>query len=250
MLGPNIGVCIYPPAASNAPTVDETAQFDRRRQHERDMNYGPFCIKTADLDVSANRFTAVGGSSLANVLSNNKFLQVLQAAENRIGPKGVESLAHALRSNATLLQLDLGDNALEDRGALHLADMLSDGGASQLRGLELKRNRISSRGTEMLAKALETAKWLDHVGLMGNFCGSEWEPYVENLCLKSSVGNGGYPQSPSKLTELGRSSMSKAKDSPSSRKAMVLPDTIPEASDEPEVGEVSQVLASTDGPPK
>jgi len=46
MLGPNIGVCIYPPAASNAPTVDETAQFDRRRQHERDMNYGPFCIKT------------------------------------------------------------------------------------------------------------------------------------------------------------------------------------------------------------
>eukprot|EP00746_Dinoflagellata_sp_MGD_P033898 gnl/MRDRNA2_/MRDRNA2_18094_c0_seq1.p1 gnl/MRDRNA2_/MRDRNA2_18094_c0~~gnl/MRDRNA2_/MRDRNA2_18094_c0_seq1.p1 ORF type:complete len:788 (+),score=161.27 gnl/MRDRNA2_/MRDRNA2_18094_c0_seq1:126-2366(+) len=192
-------------------------------------------LKLVDLDISANRFTEIGTAVLATALSSNNFLQVLQAAENRVGPKGGEALAQALKSNSALLQLDLGDNALEDRGALHFANMLSDGGASQMRSLELRRNRISSRGIELLAKALMSAKWLDHMGLTGNFCGPEWEPYAQNLRLKypgSGIG-GGYPGSPTSaagVVELGRSSMSKTKDvkEPPSRRAMVLPDTVPE----------------------
>jgi Ran GTPase-activating protein (RanGAP) involved in mRNA processing and transport len=112
-----------------------------------------------------------GAEALAQALTENRHLQVLDLDFNEIHGGGAEALAQALRVNTTLTGLYLNSNFIGSDGATALADGLSVNTA--LTDLMLERNRITGEGVAVIFKALEVNTTIAELSLGDSEIGDE-----------------------------------------------------------------------------
>jgi Ran GTPase-activating protein (RanGAP) involved in mRNA processing and transport len=105
------------------------------------------------LDISCNKITAVGASTIAKALTNNTTLGSLYLRGNSLSDTGIQSLTKTLSvSNSRVRLLDLQINGITDEGAKYIAEMLKTN--ATLWYLLLSGNDISDRGVDVLAHVL------------------------------------------------------------------------------------------------
>ncbi|XP_066019167.1 NLR family CARD domain-containing protein 3-like [Pocillopora verrucosa] len=102
--------------------------------------------------------TAVGCSSLANVIKNVQQISHLDLSLNNIGPLGCFEICKLLKCRESQLSwLNLTRNQLTDKAAKYLAKAINSNN-SQLRTLNLSENNISHIGTRHLAEAINNCQ--------------------------------------------------------------------------------------------
>jgi len=114
------------------------------------------------LDISSCKI-GHGAVLFANMLRENKTLQVLNMGSNSIGSAGAELLAMALHDNDTLEELILYGNNIDAVGAYHIAEMLKKN--TGLRKLDLSNNDIGDEGAVFLAEAFKQNETLRNIRL-------------------------------------------------------------------------------------
>jgi len=105
------------------------------------------------LDLTNNNLTDIIVISLSKSLIKNHCLTWLSLYDNRITDTGAEELASCLRDNTTLLKLSLGKNIIGEEGALKFADCLLKAN-STLRVLDLRENDIGEKAKSILKEAI------------------------------------------------------------------------------------------------
>ena len=104
------------------------------------------------LDLKSNAFYNVGASAIADTLTVNSSLRMLNLENNGIHNKGAAAIANALIVNSSLTSLNLKKNRMESEGAFVIAKMLNL--TSSLTSLDLSGNAIWMDGTTSLAEIL------------------------------------------------------------------------------------------------
>ena len=117
--------------------------------------------------------TSQSGESLAEVLTTNKHLEVLDICYNALCDDGIQHLAHALRVNQGLKTLDLVSCGMTDVGLEYVAKSLQDNSVlSELYvwnfGNEDNPNRISKKIIPVLIDCLQNNHTLTKVVLPEN----------------------------------------------------------------------------------
>ncbi|CAB0034680.1 unnamed protein product [Trichogramma brassicae] len=113
----------------------------------------------------------VGISALANGLSVNKGLRILNLNDNTVGPRGAVEIANILHNFNCLEQLNLGDCLLKTRGAIALAEALKQGSYPSLTEINLSFNEIKCRAASVIAEAMSDKTQLASLILDGNIFG-------------------------------------------------------------------------------
>lgn len=91
--------------------------------------------------------------TLADTISRNARLRVLDLSHNNLGSQGLEKLCAGLANNNTLAVLDLTRNLLDERGGIALARTLLRRNKS-IESLYLEQNRMGPRAWQEIAAAL------------------------------------------------------------------------------------------------
>lgn len=128
----------------------------------------------------------VGITALANGLSANPGLRILNLNDNTIGIKGAKALAIALPNFRNLEQLNLGDCLLKTDGSLILAEALAiEGNHAKLTEVNLSTNEIYTRGAELIALAMADKERLVSLQLNGNSFGTEGRAILRKSLAQS-----------------------------------------------------------------
>ena len=102
------------------------------------------------LDLSFNKISSSGATSISEALCVNSSLTHLGLGSNKINSSGASTIANSLQSNRTLIHLNLGGNEIDDSGAKEFAHSLTNHN-NTLGFLNLdENNSISSIGIESL----------------------------------------------------------------------------------------------------
>jgi len=169
------------------------------------------------LGLQRNNIGGDGAISLADALINNHTLEELDLGRNAVGAAGAAALVRATRANCVLAELNLQDNELEVCAAIQMADemraqtpmstvgkrrSMSDhafgkpAGAwtdamSALKSLNLRHNKVGSKGGAALIAAALTNKRLTSLNLAWNCLGLETATVVADLiCGTLTTGCG------------------------------------------------------------
>jgi len=121
--------------------------------------------------------------NLANVLSNNTSLKILDLSYNKIGDIGALHLATSLRYNTTLQKLNLTRNDITDNGATYLGNALKYN--TGLQALNLTRNDITD-GVKKLAEGLFNNTSLKILDLSYNKIGDIGALHLANSLLTNT----------------------------------------------------------------
>ncbi|CAH3176506.1 unnamed protein product, partial [Porites evermanni] len=78
------------------------------------------------LDLSLNKISSSGATSISEALCVNSSLTHLGLGSNKINSSGASAIAKSLQSNRTLIHLDLGGNEIGDSGAKEFAHSLTN----------------------------------------------------------------------------------------------------------------------------
>ncbi|OAD53446.1 Ran GTPase-activating protein 1 [Eufriesea mexicana] len=107
--------------------------------------------------------------ALADGLSFNPGLRILNLNDNTIGLKGAQAIAKALPNFQNLEQLNLGDCLIKTQGSIILAEALAvEGSYSSLTELNLSYNSIGTKGVNPIALAVADKEQLEILQLDGN----------------------------------------------------------------------------------
>jgi len=115
------------------------------------------------LEIGSNGISAIGVSAIAGALSNHLSLEQLSIESNPIQDDGARQLAGVLTSNQKLLLLALNRCGLSDEGANQFAEALKRN--ATLIELDLGVNKIADAGASKLAEALTKNATLRVLGL-------------------------------------------------------------------------------------
>jgi len=127
----------------------------------------------------------VGIAAIAQGLSANPNLRVLNLNDNTIGLKGARALAKALPIFRGLEELNLGDCLLKTKGALSLAEALEiHGNHTSLRCLDLSNNELRADAGNAIAKATHDKSLLTNLQLDGNCFGTEGCENLRQILIK------------------------------------------------------------------
>lgn len=127
----------------------------------------------------------VGVAAIAQGLSVNPNLRVLNLNDNTIGLKGARALARALPTFRGLEELNLGDCLLKTKGALILAEALEiHGNHTSLRYLDLSNNELRMNAGDAIAKAMHDKTLLTNLQLDGNCFGTEGRDSLREVLTK------------------------------------------------------------------
>lgn len=127
----------------------------------------------------------VGIAAIAQGLSANPNLRVLNLNDNTIGLKGARALAKALPTFRGLEELNLGDCLLKTKGALVLAEALEiHGNHTSLRYLDLSNNELRADAGNAIAKAMNDKTLLTNLQLDGNCFGTEGRESLRQILTK------------------------------------------------------------------
>lgn len=110
-------------------------------------------IRLQQLSLCDNILCNLGATRLADAMTNNTTLLMLDMSCNAIGDGGAEKLANALLHNTTLRELNLGCNQIGDEGAEAIASALIQN--KSLRKLWLNSNKIDDDGANKLIQGLK-----------------------------------------------------------------------------------------------
>ena len=152
------------------------------------------------LNVSSNSIGDGGATALAEMLKENRMLDLLNVSSNSIGDGGATALAEMLKENRTLRKLNVSDNSIGDGGATALAEMLKEN--RTLRQLNVSNNSIGDGGATALAEMLKENRTLQQLDVSYNSIGNGGattlaEMLNENRTLQqlsvsnNSIGEGG-----------------------------------------------------------
>ena len=115
-----------------------------------------------------------GITALADGLSANPGLRILNLNDNIVGLKGAQALAKVLPNFRNLEQLNLGDCLLKTEGTVVLAEALAiKGNHPSLTEVNLSFNEIRTRGVKSIALAMADKANLMTLQLDGNSFGKE-----------------------------------------------------------------------------
>ena len=98
------------------------------------------------LNLSHNRISSKGASSLAKILTGNSVLRELDVSGNNLGDGGVRHLSEALPYTKSLKVLELEENGITDAGVLSLAETINE---SRLERLNLNGNQIGDAASSL-----------------------------------------------------------------------------------------------------
>ena len=118
------------------------------------------------LDLSDNPIGDLGVVSLAKALTVNHTLAKLGLSRTQVGGTGVSSVARALTVNTSLTTLDLSDNPIGDLGVVSLAKALTVN--HTLAKLGLSRTQVGGTGVSSVARALTVNTSLTTLDLSDN----------------------------------------------------------------------------------
>ncbi|KOC63112.1 Ran GTPase-activating protein 2 [Habropoda laboriosa] len=114
-----------------------------------------------------------GITEIANGLSSNLGLRILNLNDNTVGFKGAQAIAKALPNFQNLEQLNLGDCLVRTQGGLILAEALRvKGSYPSLTVLNLSYNQIRTKGAGPIALAVADKERLSTLELNGNAFGA------------------------------------------------------------------------------
>lgn len=123
----------------------------------------------AEVDLKSNKITSNGLLKLCEAFQNMNNLKVLSLNNNYLGTdnRGMEGLYSLLVSmNSSLEELNLRNNQINDGSVKVIADFIKDSGC--LRKLDLRYNKISTLGGEILLMALDRKEYPVQVQITGN----------------------------------------------------------------------------------
>lgn len=127
----------------------------------------------------------VGIAAIAQGLSANPNLRVLNLNDNTIGLKGARALSKALSTFRGLEELNLGDCLLKTKGALILAEALEiHGNHTSLKYLDLSNNELRMNAGNAIAKAMHDKTLLTNLQLDGNCFGTEGRDNLREILSK------------------------------------------------------------------
>ncbi|XP_043248274.1 ran GTPase-activating protein 1 [Colletes gigas] len=127
-----------------------------------------------------------GITAIANGLSTNPGLRILNLNDNIVGPKGAQALAKALPNFQNLEEFNLGDCLLKTEGSITLAEALGiEGNHPSLTEVNLSYNEIHVSGAKPIALAMADKKHLTKLKLDGNVFGSEGRTILCDLLTAS-----------------------------------------------------------------
>lgn len=127
----------------------------------------------------------VGITAIAQGLSANPNLRVLNLNDNTIGLKGAKALAKVLPTFRGLEELNLGDCLLKSKGAIVLAEALKiHGNHTSLRCLDLSSNEIRIDGGYAIVKSTYDKALLTNLQLDGNCFGTEGREELRQMLTK------------------------------------------------------------------
>ncbi|GAB1860503.1 Ran GTPase-activating protein 1 [Camponotus japonicus] len=127
----------------------------------------------------------IGIAAIAQGLSANPNLRVLNLNDNTIGLKGAKALAKVLPIFRGLEELNLGDCLLKTKGALILAETLEiHGNHSSLKYLDLSNNELRVDAGNAIAKATHDKTLLTNLQLDGNCFGTEGREKLRQILTK------------------------------------------------------------------
>eukprot|EP00670_Eutreptiella_braarudii_P002022 CAMPEP_0174291490 /NCGR_PEP_ID=MMETSP0809-20121228/32235_1 /TAXON_ID=73025 ORGANISM="Eutreptiella gymnastica-like, Strain CCMP1594" /NCGR_SAMPLE_ID=MMETSP0809 /ASSEMBLY_ACC=CAM_ASM_000658 /LENGTH=892 /DNA_ID=CAMNT_0015390843 /DNA_START=19 /DNA_END=2694 /DNA_ORIENTATION=+ len=113
----------------------------------------PHC-RLAEVQLKGNRIGLHGACEvLAQAISRNSSLLVLELQSNKIDADGAYSLCQSLCVNKCIHALNFNDNALNDDGAAHISTLLEQN--QRITTVGLSGNGIAKRGASALWKALQ-----------------------------------------------------------------------------------------------
>jgi Ran GTPase-activating protein (RanGAP) involved in mRNA processing and transport len=121
------------------------------------------------LNLRSNNIGDVGAAAIANALGSNKSLTHLWLDDNSIRDVGIEALARALQLNDSLEQLGLGGSNMSTAGLTFLAEALKMNRSLEFLGLD--RCSINDEGATILAEAVRCNEKLGHLCLDNNHIG-------------------------------------------------------------------------------
>lgn len=134
-----------------------------------------------ELYVGENTLGDEGTLEIAQKLTQNVQLKVLDLRSNGIGYKGASLLATSLRK-ASISELKLNRNRIQDAGAATLAEGLLE---SRLKRLDISNNQIGTNGAKSLSKMLECNTNLQDLNLSFNGLGDTGAEYVSSVLVKN-----------------------------------------------------------------
>lgn len=127
----------------------------------------------------------IGIAAIAQGLSVNPNLRVLNLNDNTIGLKGAKALANVLPIFRGLEELNLGDCLLKTKGALVLAKTLEiHGNHTSLKYLDLSNNELRMDAGNAIAKATHDKTLLTNLQLDGNCFGTEGREELQQILTK------------------------------------------------------------------
>ncbi|XP_017762799.1 PREDICTED: ran GTPase-activating protein 1 [Eufriesea mexicana] len=125
--------------------------------------------------------------ALADGLSFNPGLRILNLNDNTIGLKGAQAIAKALPNFQNLEQLNLGDCLIKTQGSIILAEALAvEGSYSSLTELNLSYNSIGTKGVNPIALAVADKEQLEILQLDGNIFGTAGRVILRKLLTVSN----------------------------------------------------------------
>jgi Ran GTPase-activating protein (RanGAP) involved in mRNA processing and transport len=107
-------------------------------------------------------------------------LQAIRLCGNLIGDQGAYWIAQSLmhQPNNCVTELDLSSNEITEQGAVCLADML---GRSHISAFLLNGNQAGVKGALAIARAMQTNRRLNVLGLCGNAIGDEGAAQIAHV---------------------------------------------------------------------
>jgi Ran GTPase-activating protein (RanGAP) involved in mRNA processing and transport len=118
------------------------------------------------LSLAHNRSDKVTIDALAESLTHNHRVRVLDLSGVRLNSACIDSLCDMLARNRTLTRLSLANNHLASKAMCPIAVALADDANSCLVELVLSRNHCDDKLADLLIKALETNRSLEHLELL------------------------------------------------------------------------------------
>jgi Ran GTPase-activating protein (RanGAP) involved in mRNA processing and transport len=123
--------------------------------------------------------------AIAQLMANNKTMEVLRLQFSNIGEEGMPVLAKALRQNQTLTELDLTCNYCGPKSGEALLEMLCEN--YSLKTVNLSGNEIGPDSGNLIAAVLNTNKTLREMNLDSNHLRSNDVLPVFNVLSKNAT---------------------------------------------------------------
>jgi len=169
---------------------DGLLEFVEKVQECHDNDEGQVFPSLEYLDLSQCNIGPKGVKSFSNLFLNigentiprNTFL-TLKLNENPIANEGMRSLSHLISSNvfssskdrsSMLVSLSLQQCNIDDEGIEILTSAVKEHGCAGLCELDMAKNKIGERGSEMLGKCFQAGSWktLNNLNLASNPLGT------------------------------------------------------------------------------